>query len=277
MLRLLIKPLIIIVKFFDKRKGLFKQIKLFHYLNNQLDTEVVVEDIIFDCSSITQLKRAKTFLSKEPDTLEWIKTYIHKSDIFYDVGACVGEFSLYAAKKCGAIVFAFEPSALNYAVLSKNIYLNRLDKKITALNLALHDNNVISYLQTSRNKYLPGKSHNQFCESDNDNFTIKDSTYSQGSLGLKLDYLIEKFKIPPPDHIKIDVDGNEGKIINGMDKVLTTGKVKTIACELDLTISESKNIISKIESYGFIEINALSEKKYQNNTISTRNRFFIKS
>src|SRR3989338_9770525 len=81
--------------------------------------------------------RANTFFSKEPDTLAWIDTF-NKSDTFYDIGANVGLYSLYAAIK-GISVIAFEPESQNYAEFNKNIFLNNLDSKIQALNVAISD------------------------------------------------------------------------------------------------------------------------------------------
>src|SRR5215510_9943048 len=57
--------------------------------------------------------RAKSVLTKEPDTIRWIDSF-DRSDVFWDVGANVGVFSLYAARSRGVRVLAFEPSADNY-------------------------------------------------------------------------------------------------------------------------------------------------------------------
>ena len=42
--------------------------------------------------------RAKTFSTKEPETLDWIDSF-EKNSVFWDVGANIGLYSLYAAKK----------------------------------------------------------------------------------------------------------------------------------------------------------------------------------
>jgi hypothetical protein len=54
--------------------------------------------------------RADTYATKEPETIEWLRENLRDGDSFYDVGANIGLYSLYAAKlqpRCR--VFAFEP------------------------------------------------------------------------------------------------------------------------------------------------------------------------
>ena len=44
----------------------------------------------------------------DPHVAAWIKQYVGKNDVFYDIGANRGIFSLQAAEQ-GAVVYAFEP------------------------------------------------------------------------------------------------------------------------------------------------------------------------
>ena len=72
----------------------------------------------------------------EPDTLSWIDEMIEGST-FWDIGANVGGYSIYAAKSKGCAVFAFEPSPFNLEFLARNIWLNNLEDKITVIPIAL--------------------------------------------------------------------------------------------------------------------------------------------
>ena len=228
-------------------------LNLFYFFKRSIKKYIIVDDIIFDCTNEMSLKRANWFLTKEPNTQKWIKNYFSDRSVFYDIGACVGEYSLLAAKKSGATVYAFEPSAPNYAVLNKNIYLNRLDNKITALNIALNNKSFCSFMETSRKRYIPGKSYNHFHETKKE-CSIQDETFRQGMIGYSLDSLIQKYDLPFPNHIKIDVDGNEDKIIMGMRKVLGNIALKSIAIEIDNYISFEIDIIAIIKENGFKEI-----------------------
>jgi hypothetical protein len=73
--------------------------------------------------------------AKEPETAQWLRETAAPGVVIFDIGACVGSYSLIAAA-LGAAVHAFEPMALNYAHLQRNIWLNRLEN-ITAWPVAL--------------------------------------------------------------------------------------------------------------------------------------------
>ena len=60
-----------------------------------------------------------------------------EKSIFWDIGANVGLYSIYAAKLKNCEVYAFEPSVFNLEVLSKNIFLNKLTDNITTISLPL--------------------------------------------------------------------------------------------------------------------------------------------
>jgi len=69
------------------------------------------------------------------DGMETICGLLTKSDVFYDVGANVGPFSLLAAN-CGAEVYAFEGHPETIGRLRANFSMNGLDTE-RALNLAV--------------------------------------------------------------------------------------------------------------------------------------------
>ena len=68
--------------------------------------------IKFFCLGKTPEWRARTLLTKEPETIEWINTFSDK-DVFWDIGANVGVYTLYAALR-NIAVLSFEPSPSNY-------------------------------------------------------------------------------------------------------------------------------------------------------------------
>jgi len=75
------------------------------------------------------------FVKKEYSVLE--KDFSNAKTII-DVGAHIGAFSVFFAKRFeGAKVFCFEPMPDNFKLLSKNISLNNLSKKVFPFNVAV--------------------------------------------------------------------------------------------------------------------------------------------
>ena len=58
--------------------------------------------------------RVHTLLTKEPETLEWIDQFKGDEIVFWDIGANIGLYSIYAALKHKNIkIISFEPSVNN--------------------------------------------------------------------------------------------------------------------------------------------------------------------
>ena len=188
--------------------------------------------------------RAKTLLSKEPETISWLDEYVKPGEVLYDIGANVGCYSLYAAIFREARVFSFEPAYMNYYILCKNINFNHATTKITPYMIAFSDkssltsiaipNNVDGAACTTINPCL--KNHNDF-NHGLVSYTLDDFAYTQGVLF--------------PDHIKIDVDGVESKIIEGGLKTLQDPKLKTVQIEINEKLDDDRKIIPIMNQYGF--------------------------
>ncbi len=202
--------------------------------------------IAFDANEELHLLRAEWLDKKEPETLEWINGF-EEGEVFYDVGANVGVFSLYAALHRRCDVFAFEPEAKNYACLNKNILLNRLGRRIKALNVGLHDRTCIEFLQL--HDLESGAALHALGEAIDwrkERFAAK---FEQAVLAFGLDDFIEQFGAPVPNHIKLDVDGNEDKIIRGGKRTFSNPAMKSLLIELN---ENDQALIALIESCGLV-------------------------
>ena len=99
-----------------------------------------------------KLVRHKTFFTKEPETLTWMDSF-EENAIFYDIGANVGLYSIYAAIKKDVQVFCFEPSFFNLEFLARNIYINQLTDRISIFPVALNDKVSISNFQLTSTEW----------------------------------------------------------------------------------------------------------------------------
>lgn len=181
-------------------------------------------DLIFYCPNDMTLWRAKTLLSKEPDTIAWVDSF-EKDDVLYDVGANVGMYSLYGGI-LGFKVYSFEPESQNYATFCRNIYLNKLLEKINAYNFAIGDENKIGHLYIKQ--FTIGGALNNFGENLDYKKQKFNPGFKQGVGCFNLDTLIQQYHLPIPNHIKIDVDGLERLIINGANWLLQQSVLKSI-------------------------------------------------
>ena len=60
------------------------------------------------------------FFILEPETIEWIDNFEKKETIFWDIGASIGLYSIYAGIKHKKIkIISFEPSTSNLRLLSE--------------------------------------------------------------------------------------------------------------------------------------------------------------
>jgi FkbM family methyltransferase len=196
---------------------------------------------------ITRLHSCK----KEPEMIKWIEDSFSKGDVFYDVGANVGAYSLVAAKHFDnkIKVYAFEPSCLNFVQLSKNIFINNCQEAITPVQIAL--SNATGMGTFNYSNFIPGGALHAYGENIDYKGDRFEPVFRQEIFSYKMDDLIEIFKLPPPDHLKLDVDGIEFDILKGAEKTLRAKKMKSIFIELDEGDGESEAIQKYIIGYGY--------------------------
>ena len=191
--------------------------------------------------------RHKTFFTKEPETLGWIDGF-DKGAVFYDIGANVGLYSIYAAVKNDNQVFSFEPSFFNLEFLARNIHNNKLTERISIFPVALNDKVSISNFQLTSTEW--GGALSTFEKGFDDSGNKIESTFIYNTIGFDLDHLVEVTKIPTPDYIKIDVDGLEHFILGGAQKVLN--KAKSVLIEINDNFEQQRAVSEKhMLSLGF--------------------------
>lgn len=214
--------------------GLNRPIRFYRALLSRVNCikRVRVNDteISFDANEELHLLRAKWLHKKEPETLDWINSF-GKGEVLYDVGANVGVFSLYAALHRNCQVYSFEPEAKNYACLNKNILLNGLGRCVKALNVALHDRTTIQFLNL--HDLTSGSALHSVGEPIDSRGQRFEPKFEQAVLAFSLDDFIRTFDAPVPQHVKIDVDGNELKIIEGALKTLSDHRCRSVQIEIN--------------------------------------------
>lgn len=190
--------------------------------------------------------RVQSMYTKEPDTVEWIRS-MNAGEVFFDVGANIGLYTLLAVKQ-GLSAYAFEPESQNFAVLIRNLAMNRHTKaQAVAFPFCISDGPRIDTLRLS--SLIAGGSCHSFASDLNYKMQEKDWAYEQGSIAFSLDALVYEMNLPQPTHIKVDVDGFEDKVLGGALRVLEN--IRSILVEMDSNNAVHMEWKQALEERGF--------------------------
>ena len=197
-----------------------------------------------------ELWRATTYETKEPDTMEWIRSRV-RGGVLYDVGANIGQYALYAAKlRRGELeVLAFEPEALNYAKLNRNIVRNGLAGAVLPYCLAVAGRTRLDRFYAK--SFQPGAALHALGRPVTQGEVGFEPGNVQGMLAVSLDDLTGLLGAPFPNHMKIDVDGIEEEIVSGATKTLADPRLRSVLIEVYLYRGAAARIRERFESAGF--------------------------
>ena len=186
--------------------------------------------------------RAATALDRQPATIAWIDGF-KPGGVFWDIGANVGTYALYAGLRGDTAVMAFEPAAVNYFLLSANIEANELSARVDALLLGLSDGKSLARLEVSQ--FQPARS-----------FSFKGKAHKpqpgrQASLLLSMDQLLDEYGLRCPNYIKIDVPGLSEAILAGGERLLRRHELLEIHIEASDDQPSGERIVRVLASAGF--------------------------
>lgn len=201
------------------------------------------------CPNVLTEGRYKTIYIKEPETIEWLDN-LRSDDILWDIGANIGLYSLYPAITRDIKVVAIEPGLQNYVTLTQNISLNKLENLITPIYAALSSATGVERLYLK--SIDSGGAQNSLFEPKNDHGMEYVPQGIADVLKFRGDDLISMFGLEFPTAMKIDVDGHEIPLLEGMSTILKSEALKKISIELATSnIEKTKMANEIIESFGF--------------------------
>lgn len=200
--------------------------------------------------------------------------FLRNEDVFLDIGANLGHYSLLASGLTGAKSIAVEPIPSTVKKMQKQIHLNKLNDKIEVLNIGLSDE--VSELY--------------FSSDDCDMNCIVNSDYSN-AIKVPVSTIDTICKNKTISLIKMDVEGYEKYVLKGAKETLKDTNLKAIIVELNNSGNRyginDQEIYAEILSYGFLpyEYKPLSREivrlesynKKQFNTIFIKDLAFVKS
>lgn len=160
----------------------------------------------------------------EQSVQEAMLRHLGHGGVFYDIGANVGFFALLAGHLSGygvGQVYAFEPTPDNAEEIRRNVVLNGLPN-VTVIEKAVGAEQGIGRLQV-----VDDQSWSKLIETGEHPFTERVMDIEV----VAIDDLVASGEILPPTLVKIDVEGFELPVLEGMRRTLAEHR-PAIICEL---------------------------------------------
>jgi FkbM family methyltransferase len=201
-------------------------------------------EIFLAVDSKLSIRRAGA-CKKEPETVAWIEEFIKPGDVFYDIGANVGAYSLVASKflQDHVTVYALEPSFSTYNQLCQNILLNDCQRSIFPFMMAL--NEATGIVEFEYHSLDAGDAEHRLLSNLTDSQPTSKTVFRQKLLGYSLDDLISRFGFLQPTHIKLDVDGAEFAVLRGASRTIRHDALRSILVE----VRRENNMAEQVEDY----------------------------
>jgi len=147
---------------------------------------------------------------------------VGEGDVVWDVGACIGTYACLAADH-GAHVVAVEPEPANHSRLRENLARNTSTDRWTATPVALADRDGHARLRSdfqetgSGHHYLAPESLESV---DTESQPASEANSTDRTLAVASGDTLVRRGIPSPDVIKMDVQGAEHVVIDGLSETL---------------------------------------------------------
>ncbi|MDF0603754.1 FkbM family methyltransferase [Psychromarinibacter sp. C21-152] len=151
----------------------------------------------------------------EASDMAFVLHVLRDGDLFVDIGANVGSYTVLASGAVGARSIAFEPVPETYAMLTRNLSANRITDLVVAHNLGLG----------ARNEKL------RFTAGHDTTNHVVIGTTDTPTLEVTVRRLDEMLDSEVPRVIKLDVEGWEGEVLKGMSATLANPALAAVVCE----------------------------------------------
>jgi FkbM family methyltransferase len=202
----------------------------------------------------------------EYEDMSFLLHYLQKDDLFFDVGANVGVYTVLASKVKKAKTIAFEPLPDTFDKLLDNIQINRLDNVISK-NIGLSFEPSKLYFTTNKDTM-----NSVALDSDMDKQEVDVDT---------LDNISNQYGIPKI--IKIDVEGYETNVLKGAKSILENKNLEVIILELNNSGKkfgfDDDDIHNDLLNYGFTPhtYNPFNRQIIKLDSYTSHNTIYIKN
>jgi FkbM family methyltransferase len=180
----------------------------------------------------------------EPEAMKSIRRLVNPGDCCIDVGANLGYYTISLANWIGpsGLVVAFEPFPGNFAILEKNVHLNRLQNVILEPSALSGCNGSLQLIygvkeQISATPSLGG-------------YAVEGERVSINVPTRRLDdYAAQLGRVP--DFIKIDVEGAELAVLEGARRTLAVVRPTLLVEIHDWGTDESEKVLQVLSEFHY--------------------------
>ncbi len=145
--------------------------------------------------------------------------FLHPADVFFDVGANAGSYTLLASGVCKAKSYTLEPVPATFNILKSNIELNKLNDRVTLINSGAGAS--IGTLSFSSD------------EDTTNHVLAAEEAAGKNIITVPVITIDSLLKDACPVLMKIDVEGFETEVMKGMQATLELKELKAIIIELN--------------------------------------------
>ena len=190
----------------------------------QVAARLVPGDLCLDFPNRTKLlvsprmKGAAHFITPrlcEFDDMSFVMHFLRPGEMFADVGANVGAFTVLAAGVAGAKAVCFEPSAETFEMLSRNVRLNNLSDRVRPVNAVVG--------RTAGNV--------QFSSGLGTENHVAPAAEKRNSVTVPMTTLDHELAASPATLLKVDVEGFETEVFGGAESTLKNETLQAIVVE----------------------------------------------
>lgn len=150
--------------------------------------------------------------------MAYVLQVLGPNDLFLDVGANVGSYTVLACGASGARGFCFEPVPSTFARLCDNLLINKLLGRVTAMNIGIGDRE--GELEFT-------------AEQDTTNHVVFGSEGEIDTIAVPIRTLHSLMGAECPTFIKIDVEGFEAPVLAGAGKTMENPSLHSVLMELN--------------------------------------------
>jgi FkbM family methyltransferase len=139
-----------------------------------------------------------------------------------------------------------------------------------ALNIAIAEKDRLDFLYLQQ--FQTGTAFNNFGAARDSEDHEFFPAYKQSVMAFSLDSFLVHHPECFPSHMKIDVDGNEAKVIDGAKATLMNPRLKSLLIELNEKLPEHVEMAKTIEAFGL-----KLKKKSRSGTAAMRNSLIVRN